>query len=163
MRILVIGILVLIPLVLRAAPPEKSPPRSGEPGPYITVYHDEATSFQMRRDRIILLGEGLYKVWLRWLWAQPRPWKSGVETATMIVTELDCKRLQVRETMIMHKDRAGTLFDIEEKAPEQQRWKSFSAESGAAAAIARVCQLVPDLIHPAVTAAPETGPPGRGE
>jgi len=163
MRFRSIGILVLIPLVLHAAPPEKSPPKSSKPGPYITVYHDEATSFQMRRDRITLLGEGLYKVWLRWLWAEPRPWKSGVETATMIVAELDCKRLQVRETMIMHKDRAGTLFDIEEKAPEEQRWKSFPTESGAAGAIARVCQLVPELIHPAPTAGAETTPPGRGE
>ena len=163
MRFRSVGILVLIPVVLHAAPPEKSPPQSGKLGPYITVYHDDATSFQMRRDRIILLGEGLYKVWLRWLWAEPRPWKSGVETATMIVTELDCKRLQVRETMIMHKDRAGTLFDVDERAPKEQRWKSFRPDSGAAAAIARVCELVPELIPAAPGTGTATTPPGRGE
>lgn len=159
MRSRLLGILALLPGVLLGAPPENAPPKSGKPGPYITVYHDDATSFQVRSNRIVLLGEGHYIVWLRWLWANPFPWKSRIETARMIVAEIDCRRLQVRETMVMHKDREGNLFDIDERELGDSPWKALPKDSGAAAALGRVCELVPELLHPTPSPGTETTPP----
>jgi hypothetical protein len=123
----------------------------GEPGPYVNVYHDDAVAFQVRRDRITVLGEGLYKVWLRWLWAEPKPWKSGVETATVIFSDLDCARLCIRELAVLHKDRDGKIFDEEERSPEESPWKSFGPQTGAGLAIAKLCKFVPELARAART------------
>ncbi|HEX2123199.1 MAG TPA: hypothetical protein VHL59_16325 [Thermoanaerobaculia bacterium] len=118
-----------------------------KPGPYVNVYHDDAVLFQMRRDRITSSGDELYRVWLRWLWAEPRPWKSDQETATVRFVDLDCNELRVRDLAVLHKNRKGEIFDAEEFEPEKSPWQSLQRESGAGAAMARVCEFAPKLLE----------------
>ena len=114
------------------------------PGPYITVYHDDAVAFQFRRDRIHTIGERTYNVWLRWLWAEVRSWKGQDETARVVVAEVDCDCLRVRELIALHKDRTGFIFDVEEM-PDAP-WRTLDANSGAGAAIARTCKFIPEVL-----------------
>jgi hypothetical protein len=141
---------VIFPIAAAVSPPPVPPadrqPPSQTPMPYVTVYHDDATSFQVRRDPITRLSVGIYKVWLRWLWAVPRPMKSGVESATMIVAEVDCNTARVRETKVLHKDHGGTIFEVEETKPEDMRWRSFPEDSGAGSALRQVCRIIPELL-----------------
>lgn len=118
-----------------------------KPGPYVTVYRDDTLAFQMRHDRIKPIGEGLYSVWLRWLWAEPQPWKSDLETTRVIVAHVDCTRLRVRELGSLHKNREGKLFDSEERSPEEAPWRTFERDTGAARAIAQLCEFIPQLLE----------------
>jgi len=127
----------------------EEPPAQPKPGPYVGVYHDDHVSFQMRRDRIKRTGEAKYIVWLRWLYAEAQPWKSDAEVARVAVTEIDCTRLRVRELGVMHKNAAGKLFDIEEPEPATVPWRELDRKSGAASAIAQVCEFVPQLLETA--------------
>ena len=117
------------------------------PGPYVNVYHDDAVAFQVRRDRIKVEGEGQYRVWLRWLWAEPRPWKTDHETARVVVADVDCMKRRVRELAVLHKNREGKVYDSEELAEGQWEWKSFDPQSGAAGAINRLCEFLPELAN----------------
>ena len=132
-----LALLIALPLAAEEAP---------KPGPYITVYHDDAVAFQFRRDRIKQRPDGTYMVWLRWLWAEPRTWKADKETARVAVADLDCTQLRVRELAVLHKNREGTIYDREEFEPEKTEWKSFDAKSGATAALKRVCEFIPELL-----------------
>jgi hypothetical protein len=115
-------------------------------GPYVTVYRDDAVAFQVRRDRIKSLGDDVHHLWLRWLWAQPQPWKNQQETARVIVAHVDCAHNRVRELATLHKDQSGKIFDVEEvTSAEEAPWKSFEPGTGAAAAIQRLCEFVPKL------------------
>ena len=114
-------------------------------GPYVNVYHDDAVTFQVRRDRIHLRDDGRYTVWLRWLWAEPREWKSDREAARVAVADLDCAQKRVRELAVLHKNRDGEIFDVEEPPPEETQWKSFAPDSGAAATMGRLCEFVIEL------------------
>lgn len=116
------------------------------PTPYVTVYRDEATSFQVRRDRIRTVDQQVYQLWLRWLWARPQRWKDRDEVSRVVVAHVDCARLRVRELATLHRDASGKLFDVEEvTSPEDAPWKSFAPGTGAAAAITRLCEWVPEL------------------
>lgn len=110
--------------------------------PYVTVYRDDAVAFQVRRDRITQ-RDGIYTVWLRWLWAEPRRWKSQDETARVAIANVDCARLRVRELGILHKDRDAKIIEAEE--PEHPPWQSFEEDSGAAATMKRLCEFLPKL------------------
>ena len=117
-------------------------------GPFVTVYRDDAVAFQVRRDRIQALGADVYRLWLRWLWAEPQPWKNQEETTRIAVAHVDCAQIRVRELSVLHRDRSGKVFDVEEVAsPEDAPWKAFEAGTGAAAAIQRLCEFVPKLIE----------------
>ena len=118
------------------------------PAPYVTVYHDDAVSFQVRRDRIKRRGPDTYMVWIRWLWAEPRPWKGDQEAARVVIADVDCKHRQVRELGVEHKNAAGKVFDAEDIAPENQSWKSFDRGSGAYAAVGRLCEFLPQMVAP---------------
>ena len=124
----------------------EEPPAPPKPGPYIGVYHDDHVAFQMRRDRIRRTGEAKYVVWLRWLFAEGQPWKSDRETTRLAITELDCTRLRVRELGVLHKNAAGKVFDVEEPDPDKVPWKEIDRKSGAASALAQVCEFVPQLL-----------------
>lgn len=114
--------------------------------PYVTVYRDDAVSFQVRRDRITALGGESYRLWLRWLWAKQR-WSAGrVETALHTVSEVDCAAMRVRDLAVMKKDANGQFFEVVERPPEEAAWRAFGAESGAAAAMHRLCEFVPELV-----------------
>ena len=126
-----------------------------KPGPFVTVYRDDSVAFQVRRDRITTLGDGSYKVWLRWLWAEPQPWKSGSEASRIVVADIDCTNLRVRELASLHKDRTGKLFDVEETAPADAPWKSFAAGTGAASTMTRLCEFVPELVRTRDESAPK--------
>ena len=126
-------------LALAVAASAQEPP----PGPYITVYHDDAVAFQFRRDRIHETEPGVYNVWLRWLWAQPRRWKAEDETARLILVDVDCNCALVRELVTLHKDRALNIYDTEKTVAPS--WKSFDAKSGAGMAIARLCEFLPQV------------------
>lgn len=139
----------LAPLLLLAAIPSFA---QQQEGPYVTVYRDDAVAFQVRRDRIKSQGDEVYLVWLRWLWAEPRTWKSDHETATIRIAGLDCAGLRVREYGALHKNRDGVIFDAEEW--EDPPWKALPSGSGAEAAIARVCDFIPQLLE----SKRETGP-----
>lgn len=145
---------IVVALPVSAVPPADRQPPSQIPNPYVTVYHDEATIFQIRRDPITRLADDAYRVWLRWLWAMPQELSSGVESARMIVADLDCKGIRVRETRVLHKSHDGTVFAVEDTRPDALRWKSFPEDSGAASALRRVCQFIPGLI------AGKSGAPG---
>ena len=131
---------------------ETPPAQPRKPGPYIVVYHDDRVAFQMRRDRIERAGEAKYVVWLRWLYAKGRPWKSDREVARTAVTEIDCTRLRVRELAVLHRNAAGKVFDVEEP-PDHNTvpWRQLDRKSGAASAIAQVCEFVPQLLAMAET------------
>ncbi len=118
-----------------------------KPGPYVNVYHDDTVLFQIRRDRITSTGDKIYRVWLRWLWAEPRPWKSDQETAMVRFVDLDCNELRVRDLAVLHKNRKGEIFDAEEFEPETSPWQSLKRESGAGAAMAKVCEFAPKLLE----------------
>ncbi|HUP58941.1 MAG TPA: erythromycin esterase family protein [Thermoanaerobaculia bacterium] len=117
------------------------------PAPWVNVYHDDSVAFQVRRTRILTLDDGRYRVWLRWLFAAPRPWKSGEELSMVMNVDLDCRERRLRELVTVHKNRAGEIFDREERRPEDAPWKSFGANTGAASALDRVCEFVPRLIE----------------
>ena len=143
MRIGTLAVAVLILLAPHVfAQEQKEAPK---PGPFVTVYRDDTLAFQIRRDRIKPIGEGIYTVWLRWLWAEPQPWKSELETSRVIVANVDCTRLRVRELGILHKDRSGKVIESEEWSPEDAPWRTFERESGAAKTVAQVCELIPQL------------------
>jgi len=127
---------------LSATAQEKTP----KPTPYVNVYHDDAVAFQVRHDRITVLPDGTYTVWLRWLWAEPRRWKSDAEIARIIVANVDCKTIRVREMAVLHKNREGKIFDSEEEA-DKAPWKSFDAKSGAHSAMTRLCEFLPKLLE----------------
>ncbi|HJQ35750.1 MAG TPA: hypothetical protein VKB93_01295 [Thermoanaerobaculia bacterium] len=148
MRRVLLALLITLPLVAQEAPKAAPKPAPKPPGPYVTVYRDKAVAFQFRRDRITPRpdAEGTYLVWLRWLWAEPRPWKTDKETVRGAVADLDCKKLRVRELAVLHKNRTGTIYDSEQFEPEQQKWQSFDAKSGAGAALKRVCEFIPQLL-----------------
>jgi erythromycin esterase len=114
-------------------------------GPYVTVYRDDHVAFQMRRDRVMELGNRQYRVWLRWLWAEPRRWQSDLETATVRFVDLDCNALRVRDLAVLHKNAKGEIYDSEELEPERSEWKSAARDSGAGAALAKVCECAPQL------------------
>lgn len=115
--------------------------------PYVTVYRDDSVSFQVRRDRIAALGGESYRLWLRWLWAKQR-WSAGrVETALHTVSEVDCAAMRVRDLAVMKKDPHGQFFDVVERPPEEAPWRAFGAETGAAAAMRRLCEFVPELVR----------------
>ena len=116
-------------------------------GLYVDVYRDEAVLFQVRRDKLAQTGEGAYRVWLRWLWSTPQPWKSQEETATMRFVDLDCRALRVRELAVLHKNAKGEIFDSEEFEPETAPWRTFERRSGAGAALARLCDFLPQLLE----------------
>jgi hypothetical protein len=138
-------VIVSISVAIVAAAAE-SAPQPANPGPYVTVYRDRSVAFQVRRDRIKRDGEQVYNVWLRWLWAKPRPHKGQSEAARVIVADVDCRSLKVRELAVLHKDRNGKIFDAEEvSAPDAAPWKSFEPRTGAAAAIERLCEFLPKL------------------
>ena len=136
----------LLLFVFTVAHAQEPPPQQPPPGPYVTVYHDDAVAFQVRRDRITPLAEGTYNVWLRWLWAEALPWKGDAEVARVIVSDIDCKGFRVRERKVLHKNREGKVYDTEEIPEEETRWKTFDPKSGAAAAMARLCEFVPQLL-----------------
>ena len=115
------------------------------PAPYVTVYRDEAVSFQVRRDKLTVLGENAYRVWLRWLWAEPRAAESRVEISALSFSEVDCAGLRVRDLATMKKAADGGIFDVVEIQPEEARWRSFGSESGATAAMRRLCTFLPEL------------------
>ncbi len=117
-------------------------------GPYVTVYRDSATAFQVRRDRIKTLDGGIFQVRLRWLWAKPRPWKGQDEVALVMDALLDCRNQRLRELDRMHKNRKGDLYDIEEPGTEPD-WKEFEKTPGAAAALQRLCDFIPELLSSA--------------
>jgi hypothetical protein len=139
---LVLAIALAAPIFVEAAPvPQR------KPGPYIVVYHDDRVAFQMRRDRIERKGEAKYVVWLRWLYAKGQPWKSDTEVARTAVTEIDCTRLRVRELGVLHRNAAGKVFDVEEADDHDSvPWRQLDRKSGAASAIAQVCEFVPQLL-----------------
>lgn len=116
-----------------------------EGGPYIDVRRDDTVLFQMRRDRIKAVSDGVYMVWLRWLWAEPQEWKSQKETATIRVVHVDCNELRVREYAVLHKNAKGEIFDSEEH--EDPPWRSLERDSGAGAAMTRVCEFIPQLMR----------------
>ena len=134
---------LFLTLALLAGGEQQPPP----PGPFVTVYRDDAVAFQVRRDRITLLKDGTWKVWLRWLYAEPQPWKSSAETSRIVVADVDCKQLRVRELAVLHRDREGKLFDVEEFPEEQWKWRSFEESSGAAATMTRLCEFLPELLE----------------
>jgi len=143
---LVLAIALVVPIFADAAPvPQR------KPGPYIVVYHDDRVAFQMRRDRIERKGEAKYVVWLRWLYAKGQPWKSDVEVARTAVTEVDCTGLRVRELAVLHRNAAGKVFDVEESDHDSVPWRQLDRKSGAASAIAQVCEFVPQLLASAET------------
>jgi hypothetical protein len=117
------------------------------PGPYVNVYHDDHVAFQVRRDHIILLGEQTYKVWLRWLFATPEQWKGDYEVARVVVADLDCRDLSLREQRTIHRNREGQIYHREETPPERQTWRKFDPKSGSGAALARVCEFLPELLR----------------
>ena len=145
-RRLLLAIALAVPIFAEAAP---APQR--KPGPYINVYHDKQVAFQMRRDRIERKGEAKYIVWLRWLYAKGQPWKSDTEVARTAVTEVDCTRLRVRELGVLHRNAAGKVFDVEEPDHDTVPWRQLDRKSGAASAIAQVCEFVPQLLEMAAT------------
>ena len=126
-------------LAIAVASSAQEPP----PGPYVTIYHDDAVAFQFRRDRIRETGPGVYNVWLRWLWAQPRRWKSEDETARLILADIDCSCARVRELVTLHKDRTLNIYDVEEMP--DPTWKTFDPKSGAGTAISRLCEFIPQV------------------
>jgi hypothetical protein len=136
MNLRMTGALALVPFLL--APPK--------PKPYVSVYHDDAVTFQFRKDRIKPLGDGRYTVWLRWLWAKPRPLKGREEWATVIIAIVDCNRMQVQEQGVLHKDREAQIIDAEETL-DKSPWKTFAAGSGAEASLRKVCNLIPEMIQ----------------
>lgn len=130
--------------------------RQAPPGPFVTVYRDDAVAFQVRRDRIQALGPDVYRLWLRWLWAVTQPWKNQEETARTAIVHVDCAQIRVRELGVLHEDRSGKVFDVEEVAAlEDAPWKGFEAGTGAAAAIQRLCEFVPTLIEQRDAEAPK--------
>jgi hypothetical protein len=133
-------VLLSIALPLRAQ-------EEAKPGPYVNVYHDDTVLFQMRRDRITSTGDRMYRVWLRWLWAEPRPWKSDQETATVRFVDLDCRELRVRDLAVLHKNAKAEIFDAEEFEPESSPWTTLKRDSGAGAAMAKVCEFAPKLLE----------------
>jgi hypothetical protein len=116
-----------------------------QPGPYVSLYKDDAVTFQIRREPITPHAENVYTVRLRWLWAQPRPWKSHEEAATIINADLDCNRQRVREISVLHRDRDGKYFDEEKKDPKTETWKTFPPGSATAAALKLACRLIPEI------------------
>lgn len=138
--------LALLLLLLAAIPlPAQEEPK--KPGPYVNVYHDDAVLFQIRRDRITVTGDKMYRVWLRWLWAEPRPWKSDDEAALVRMVDLDCNALRVRDLAALHKNRRNEIYDREEWEPETSPWTWLKRDSGAGVTMARVCEFVPRLIE----------------
>ena len=61
--------------------------------------------------------------------------------------DLDCRERRLRELVTVHKNRAGEIFDSEERRPDDAPWKSFGANTGAASALDRVCEFIPRLIE----------------
>ena len=124
----------------------ESAPRRLDPAPYVTVYRDPSVAFQVRRDRIRRYPEQVYSVWLRWLWAKPQPHKGESETARIVIGHVDCGRRRVRELAVLHKDQNGKIFDAEEvSTPDAAPWRSFETGTGAAAAVERLCEFLPEL------------------
>lgn len=144
MRRTLLALLIALPLVAQ----EKPKPEPPKAGPYVTVYRDKAVAFQFRRDRIKPVAKDTYTVWLRWLYAAPQAWKSDNETVRGAVADLDCTKLRVRELAVLHKNREGRIYDSEQFEPDQAKWKSFDAKSGAGAALKRVCEFIPKLLAP---------------
>ena len=155
MRASTLALLLVISATPLLAQKFEPPAKDGKPGPYVNIYNDNAVTFQVRRDRIKITGEKAYRVWLRWLWAEPQKWKADEETATVRLVDLDCKSdLRVRELAILHKNRKGEIFDTEELDPEKASWKVLPRDSGAGAAMARVCEFLPQLIEAPVEIKP---------
>lgn len=134
----------ILPVMLLLAFAVGAEERKRVADPYVNIYHDDAVTFQVRRDLIKTVAEDQYKVWLRWLWAEPRAWKSGMETARVAFSDLDCKDLRTRELAVIHKDAQGQVLEAEE-FPDAQ-WRSYDPDSGAAAAMRRLCEFVPELL-----------------
>ncbi|MGH9456680.1 MAG: hypothetical protein ACRD2J_03460 [Thermoanaerobaculia bacterium] len=137
----------LLPVAILAAavPCVAAEESSSKNGPYVTVYHDDVLAFQVRRDRIARLEGDAYRVWLRWLWAEPRTWKTQDEAARVLFADVACEPLRIRDLAILHKNRDGEIFDAEEMSPESSPWKTFEEGSGAAAAMKRLCEFLPEL------------------
>jgi len=113
------------------------------PAPYVSVYHDDAVTFQVRRDRVREKEPGLYQVWLRWLWRTPQPLKSDFETMRVAIADVDCKQRRVREYGVIHKNKDSQVIASEDTLDSD--WRSFDRDSGAAATIGRLCQFLPQL------------------
>jgi hypothetical protein len=136
---------VFLPAMQRSRATDGSTPV--KPGPWVNVYHDDRVTFQVRGTRIITVERGVYRAWLRWLFAAPQRWKSGEAMSMVMLADVDCNQRRLRELAKVHKNRAGEIFDREEHEPEDAPWKSFDANSGAASAIGRVCEFIPRLVE----------------
>lgn len=121
--------------------------QTAQPGPYVTIYHDDAVMLQLRRDRIKTISGDTYRIWLRWLWAKPQRFKSDVEVATVRVVDLDCKGLRVRELAVMHKNAEGKFYNVEEFNEQDAKWTVMKRDSGAGKAMEKACEFVPQLIE----------------
>lgn len=115
------------------------------PGPYVTVYRDDAVAFQVRHDRIRVTEEGTVVVWVRWLWAEPIPSDGNEELARLMVLELDCAEGRLRELALMRKNRAGEIFESLEHDRDDAQWIVFDPETGAEKTFERLCEFVEDL------------------
>ena len=147
-RLAVIGVSLTLALSLIAGDASTAPGQQVKAGPFVTVYHDDAVALQVRRDRIKHLGHGVYDVWLRWLWAEPQPWKNQEEASRVVVARVDCAELRVRELGNVHIDRNGKVIDADEVSSlEEAPWKSFERGTGAGATIERLCEFVPKLLE----------------
>lgn len=116
------------------------------PGPYVDVFRGDDVVFQVRRDRIKKADDGSWRVWMRWLWAMPKRWKSDEETATVILAFVDCEGRRVRELAVMHKNRAAEIYDVEERGPDQE-WTAWDPRTRAGEAMNRLCEFIPVMVE----------------
>lgn len=128
-------------------------------GPYVNVAHDETFTLQVRRDRIEQLEAMTYRVWIRWLWAEPRMWKGQEETALVVLADLDCGGLRLRELAQMHKNAAAEIYAVEEWEPDRAAWRSFDRSSGSGATLERLCEFVLELESADPSTASDRGVP----